>query len=234
MTATVTPRIIQHGMAPYWIDVESDSSIGSAHTSVGPIAIGNGSPQLVTAVGGAVRTLVQSAESVFGQAMTAHPELCSRCVRTLLRMALGNVDDANAVMAPRKPGDDQRYAAAWVVVGPQVQKIQSALRTISVQAAQGNVATPVLPAMTVGANVRDYYTRDGAPMHIGKAPKWEDYKLCECGDPTTDQPAQMMVGAVGEDLASKAVAAAVGSRHHTGYTGGCGCGCDCGCGDNST
>jgi hypothetical protein len=215
VTVAVTPQIVYNGIAP-WVDVASASSIGEARTQVGPVA----DVSQMSAIAGRVKALVTHAENDFARAMIEHPELCARCVRTLLRAAVGDLEATLTATAPSS-ADAARMQAAVEIIGPHVVKIQNALKTLCVEASTGAVVAP-----EVVSGLLDHYRKSGAPMHVGAASRWSDYKLCECAPPGTPQEAAMMVGGVEVDPVA-AVAAVSAPGHHTGC-GGKNCGCGCG------
>jgi hypothetical protein len=202
-----------------WVTVQALSTLGATVTQVGPVPVLYITPTLTAAVTSRVRALVQQASDDASQAIAADSSLCSRCVRTLLRSAVGSAADASKIITPEQPGDQARYTAAWAAVGAHVQRIQRALAALSAEAATGQVrdAADDTLHVTGAPNV------GGAPI---KAGQWSEYKLCACGDPSVEESKPTMIVA-GVNAPHHA-----GGRHHTGCGGGppgthgaCGCGC---------
>jgi hypothetical protein len=223
-TTTAAPRLVWQGAAA-WLDVAHSSSLGDGvHTLVGPVPGSLITPALAAAVIDRVKAMVDHASADAGVVIQQNAQLCSRCIRTILRMALGSRVDAQAIANPTKDGDAQRYANASQVLAPYVARIQADLQELNQEAATGSVRDSMDVTLQVpsGNNPHaDLYERAGAPMHVGQ---WTDYKLCACGDPTdrTSLP-QMIVGALPSQSevdkpraasvsAADAVAAAMGYR----------------------
>jgi hypothetical protein len=204
VTTTVQPPQVVRQGAVAWLDVETESSLGDLHIFIGPADARVLTPGLVSTVADRVRALVAHTEADAGQIMVAQPALCMRCVRTLLRMALGSQPDAQSVMAPSKPGDTERYNAAWPAVSPHVAKIQAGLVELRGEVAAGSVLdVPDRTLQVAGSPWAHLYEKAGAPL---KAGQWGEYKMCACGTPgdPTSGPTMMVSGVPG---------------------GGCACGC---------
>ena len=221
MSTTVSPpKIVWQGLTA-WFDVASSSSLGDVHTAVGPVQGHAITPQLAANVVDRVKALVDHASKDAGLVIQENAQLCSRCIRTILRMAIGSQADARTIANPTKDGDAQRYASASQVLAPHVARLQAALQELNAEAATGTVRDAADATLQVPSTSNPHaalYENAGAPMHVGQ---WTDYKLCACGDPTdrTSMP-KMLVGAVpasgssGSDrslpTAADAVAAAMG------------------------
>ena len=221
MSVTISaPKISWQGTSA-WLGFDSTSSLGDVHTLVGPIPGSHVTGTLAAAASDRLRALVEHACDDAGVVIAQNPFLCSRCVRTILRMALGSQVDARAIANPTKDGDAQRYASASQRLAPHVTRIRASLAELCQEAATGSVQDVADATLQVppGSKWEALYEKSGAPMHVGQ---WSDYKLCACGDPTdrTSMP-KMLVGAIpsssGSDkpatsvtTAADAVAAAMG------------------------
>ncbi len=181
MPTTAHVSLDSAGMA--WLDVRVSSSLGETSPWLGPTAPVYVTPRLADAVCARVEGIVSVVAAAAGRAVAADPSLCSRCVRTLARSALGTVTDAAKVVSPDNPRDPARYTAAWRALGGPMLHAQAAVEALRQEVSAGSVLDPVDAALTVtGASKwRDHYERAGAPL---KAGQWTEYKLCACGDPT--------------------------------------------------
>jgi len=209
LAVVVRPQVIWRGPAS-WIGVGYDSPLGRSIAHVGPLPTRVLSPELVAAVGTRVRAAIEQVCQQVGIAIAEHPEICSRCARTMMRSALGSPEDAAAIIAPSKPGDRQRYELVWKAMGPQVQAVQAAMAKLRAEATSGTVldAAPT----HVGDATARLYKEEGWPL---KAGQWTDFKLCACGDPTDakSKPTMLVAGV-------PALAPPSEQEHHVG---GCGC-----------
>lgn len=205
-----------------WVHVEHTSSLGKAQTYVGPLPTHIMSPTLTAAVDASMHGVIEQACQHVGQAIASHPEICSRCARTIMRSALGSPEDAAAIINGGKPGDMERYTKVWKAMGQQVGAVQRALAQLRTEAAAGRVTlgpkgrhpqhqagsfisqdsdaldaedrTPI-PSLPPLERVK------GSPYaHLYeqggwpmKAGQWQDYKLCACGDPTDAKSEPTMI-----------------------------------------
>ncbi len=214
--SALPPAVVDDGSV--WLVFQSASPLGDVTTHVGPVGPGILTPAVIARAAARVQGMVTHANTQAAKALTADASLCSRCVRTVMRMALGSLPDANLVVAPEKPDDVPRYAAAWRAVGPQAQKVQRWLAELSAEAQQGYV----LELADKTLHVTGAPNVGGAPI---KAGQWSEYKLCACGDPSVGESKPVMVVAGAGAGMTHTGATHAGAAHHTGCAGPGKCPC---------